>query len=129
MRTIIKTVFIGSAMLLVIAAGCSKKSTNSVSNDSTANTTATATVTTTSSGFSPATVTVNAGDTVTFVNNGTGTNWPASDPHPTHTGLPGFDALRGLKTGQSYSYTFTKIGTFGYHDHLNSSLTGTVVVQ
>jgi plastocyanin len=91
--------------------------------------TASVTVSITDTGFEPATVTVAPGTTVTFVNNGQAAHWPASNPHPTHTGLPGFDALKALATGESYSFTFTKVGTWGYHDHLNPRVGGTVVVQ
>jgi plastocyanin len=83
----------------------------------------------TSSGFIPSTLTIKVGDTVTFVNKDSKPHWPASDPHPTHTNYPGFDALRPLKTGESYSFTFTKQGAWGYHDHLNPSLRGTIIVE
>ncbi len=79
--------------------------------------------------FMPATLTVKAGTTVTFVNNGQALHWPASNPHPIHTGMPGFDSRKGLATGETYSFTFTKAGTFGMHDHLNTRLIGTIVVQ
>ncbi len=80
-------------------------------------------------GFTPSTVTIAAGTTVVFTNNGQALHWPASDPHPIHTDLSGFDARKGLTTGESYSFTFSKTGTFGMHDHLNSSMKGTIVVK
>lgn len=82
----------------------------------------------TDAGFSPASVTVNAGDTVVWANNGDRPAWPASDDHPTHTKLPGFDSLRGLAKGETYSYRFTRQGTWGYHDHLRPALAGSVTV-
>lgn len=87
------------------------------------------TVSITDTGFEPATLTVPAGTTVTFLNNGQAAHWPASNPHPIHTGLSGFDATKALATGETYSFTFTKTGTWGFHDHLNTSLTGSVVVK
>lgn len=90
---------------------------------------ASASISISDTGFSPATLTVPANTTVTFTNNGQGAHWPASAPHPTHTGLPGFDAKRGLATGETYSFTFTKKGTWAFHDHLNPQMTGSVVVQ
>jgi plastocyanin len=87
------------------------------------------TVSMTEQGFSPANLTVPAGATVTFINNGELPRHPASDPHPTHDILPGFDSLRGLRTGESYSYTFEQTGRWTYHDHLNTTLTGTIVVE
>lgn len=86
-------------------------------------------VSVTDTGFEPATLTVPSGTTVVFTNNGQAAHQPASDPHPAHTGLPGFDAKRGLATGETYSFTFTKTGTFGYHDHLRFQSKGTIVVQ
>ncbi|MEX1997748.1 MAG: cupredoxin domain-containing protein [Candidatus Andersenbacteria bacterium] len=83
----------------------------------------------TDTGFSPASVTVPANTTVTFVNNGQGAHWPASDLHPTHDILPGFDARQGLTTGETYSFTFTQQGSWQYHDHLHPQFTGTVIVQ
>lgn len=80
-------------------------------------------------GFSPATLTVPAGTTVIFVNDGQAAHWPASVVHPTHEVLPGFDSKRGIATGDRYSYTFSETGTWRFHDHLNPQLTGTVIVE
>ncbi len=83
----------------------------------------------TPTGFSPATITIKKGDYVQFTNTDTATHWPASDPHPTHTGYPGFDAEKALKNGENYRFQFNKVGTWGYHDHLHPNLHGTVIVQ
>ena len=70
------------------------------------------------------------GDVATYVPGGTGPDvWPAANPHPIHTSVPGFDAKRALKVGETYSFTFTKAQTVGYHNHLNPSQTGTIIVQ
>lgn len=87
------------------------------------------TITINDTGFSPSTIRVKAGTTVTFVNNGQALHWPASAPHPVHTDLRGFDAKKGLATGEEYSFTFTTGGTWGFHDHLNTTLKGSVVVE
>lgn len=79
-------------------------------------------------GFSPANITVKQGTVVTFVNKDSQAHWPASNPHPVHSDLPGFDALKGLTTGGVYSYTFTKLGTWGFHDHVNPVNHGSVTV-
>lgn len=90
-------------------------------------------------GFSPSTVTVNRGDTVKFVSSD-GEMWVASAEHPTHTeydgssrtehcaqgATPSFDQC---SKGSSYSFTFTKTGTFDYHNHVSSSDTGSVIVK
>jgi plastocyanin len=94
-----------------------------------AKTSAKVTVTYTDSGFLPSTVTINAGMTVIFQNNSSNPVWVASNPHPTHTDYPGFDALRPYQPGESYAFTFFNKGTWGYHNHRNPSEGGTVVVQ
>lgn len=66
----------------------------------------------------PANLTIRVGDTVTIINEDDELHWPGADPHPTHSSLPAFDALGGISQGQSYSYTFTKSGAYGYHEHL-----------
>ena len=81
------------------------------------------------SNFSPSTLTIKAGDTVVFKNKGNSDFWPASNPHPTHTDYPGFDALGPVAPGQFYQFQFNKVGTWGYHDHLNPSARGTIIVQ
>ncbi len=89
----------------------------------------TANVSLTDSGFSPASITIHAGDTVVFTNNSQGRMWVASDPHPTHTDYPGFDEKSAAVSGGSYSFTFTRVGSWGYHNHLNPATRGTVVVK
>ena len=79
--------------------------------------------------FSPKTVTINQNDWVFFKNKSTVAFWPASDPHPTHTNYPGFDALKSIAPGGEYKFQFTKVGTWGYHDHLDHGITGTVIVK
>ena len=83
----------------------------------------------TPSGFSPKTLTINMGDKVTWINKGSRSVWPASANHPTHTIYPEFDSLGTLNTGESYSFTFENVGTWGYHDHLSPSMRGTIVVN
>src|SRR3989344_2814975 len=79
-------------------------------------------------GFSPAAVTVKKGTTVTYTNTSTSGMWVASAVHPTHQLLPGFDQLTSSAKGTSYNYTFEKIGTWKYHNHVAPSFTGNVVV-
>lgn len=86
------------------------------------------TVTITASGFSPKTMTVKVGEAVTWKNESNNSVIVASDPHPTHTDLPGFESS-ALTSGGTYTFTFTKAGSFGYHNHNNPSTKGTVVAQ
>jgi plastocyanin len=90
------------------------------------------TVTYSAVGVSPATLTIRAGDAVRFRNTASVDVWPASDPHPSHGGCPGFDAQRRLRTGEEYTLTFPDVKTCTYHSHLdpsNSALRGTIIVR
>src|SRR3989344_5596916 len=77
------------------------------------------TISMTDTGFVPPQGTINSGTGVRFVNDGQTQPWPASAVHPTHEILPEFDSKQGVATGDDYSYTFTKTGTWNFHDHLN----------
>ena len=101
------------------------------------------TVEVTQAGFVPQTITISSGDKVTWINKYTVDSWPASALHPTHKMYPGsdinkcntlqknqiFDACQRLQQGESWSFTFNQKGMWKYHDHLNPSRTGTVVVE
>src|SRR3989338_1427496 len=100
----------------------------------------TAQVSLTATGFSPQTVTIKKGGTITFVNGGGGDMWVASAPHPAHTAYSGTSlqehcsdavdvSFDQCKIGDTYSFTFDKTGSFKYHNHTNSSQFGTVVVE
>lgn len=82
-------------------------------------------------GVSTPTVSVSVGTVVSFFNDDQVGHWVASDPHPEHTGLPGFDSQNAIRPGSSFEFTFARAGTFPYHDHidsLNAKFRGTVVV-
>ncbi len=80
------------------------------------------------SGFLPKEITVKVGTNVSFLNQSSRGMWVASAVHPTHQLLPGFDELTSVARGGLYEYTFVKIGTWKYHNHVNPSDTGSVVV-
>ncbi|OGE79994.1 MAG: hypothetical protein A2660_02770 [Candidatus Doudnabacteria bacterium RIFCSPHIGHO2_01_FULL_45_18] len=82
----------------------------------------------TASGFEPASITIANGTTVTFINNDSKNRWPASAPHPTHTDYPEFDPKKAIAADASWTFTFDKVGTWKYHDHLNSTKYGSVTV-
>ena len=89
--------------------------------------------------FSPPSVTIKKGGTVTWNNEGTSEMWVASAQHPNHTIYSGtsrvahcpdtsktaFDQCQG---GNNYTFKFDKIGTWNYHDHLNVAAFGSVTV-
>jgi plastocyanin len=78
-------------------------------------------------------VTINNGESVTFVNNDSRAHEMASDPHPAHTDCPPINALGTLQPGQSrLTNAMTTSRTCGFHDHLNDTnqnLRGTIVVR
>lgn len=100
-------------------------------------------VTYTDSGFAPSSVNIKVGQTATFKNESSQSMWVASGVHPTHklysgtalsdhcpdTSNTAFDECQGIPAGQSWSFTFEKSGTWGYHNHLHAADKGTVVVQ
>lgn len=79
--------------------------------------------------FVPANLTIQAGEKVTFINESDIDMWVASAVHPTHEMLPEFDQGFGTTKGTTYSFTFTKTGTWKFHDHLNPSARGGITVQ
>lgn len=82
----------------------------------------------TSVGFSPKSVTIKAGEPVTWMNNDSDDHTVNSDKHPTHILYP-FLNLGLIKPGEKKSVTISKTGTSTYHDHLNPSLAGSVTVE
>ena len=71
---------------------------------------------------------IKVGDTVVFENRDTRSRWPASGIHPIHLLCPGFDALRPMATGETYTHTFTEAEECSMHDHLIPSLKGKIMV-
>jgi plastocyanin len=82
---------------------------------------ATRNVTIRSHGFSPATVTITAGDTVTWHNHDKATHQVLSDRNRFVSPL--------LHDHASWSFTFKAAGTYHYRDELHPHLHGTVVVK
>lgn len=82
---------------------------------------ATVRVSITDTGFKPRTVTVTAGDTVTWRNDGKQNHQVVANS--------GAFASPVLRPNQSFSFRFTGQGRHAYRDALNPTLTGTVVVN
>jgi plastocyanin len=87
----------------------------------TTSSTATVTVQITKAAFTPSTVTINAGDSVTWHNADTKTHQVVANG--------GQFASPILAPGKSYTHTFVRGGTFRYHDALHTAYKGTVVVR
>jgi len=88
-----------------------------------------ATVRMTDSGYSPKVLKITQGQTVEFVNDSDTDYWPASDPHPIHTDYPGLDARKSIHPGQSWKFTFNRVGRYGYHNHLDPETHAEVVIS
>lgn len=83
--------------------------------------TATSTVQITKTGFIPATVTINSGDSVDWRNADTTNHQVVANG--------GQFASPILTPGKTYTHVFARGGTFRYHDALHASPKGTVIVR
>lgn len=106
----------------------STNSTQSPGQESSEGQTGGSTITYDGKTFSPAKLTVKVGTNITITNNSKNNLQFDSDPHPVHTDNPELN-VEVVQAGQSRVFTVTNVGTFGYHNHLDSSQTGTIVVQ
>ncbi len=86
-------------------------------------------ITYTDSGFSPNVLSVRNGGTVVFKNESNKPMLIASAPHPADNDYPELNSTKSLNKGESYSFTFTKSGSWGFHNNLYPSDTGMITVQ
>lgn len=84
-------------------------------------------VTLSTSGFTPETIMIKTGTKVVWTNKSGDQATVDSDFHPTHRSYPALNLGR-FNDGETLSLTFGKAGTYNYHDHLNPSWSGTVIV-
>lgn len=78
--------------------------------------------------FNPASVKIKVGDSVKFVNKGAFAIRVSSDPHPVHTSYPKLESGI-INPGGSYTFTATEKVTIKYHNHLNPSVRGEIIVE
>ena len=71
--------------------------------------------------FSPSTLTISVGDTITWTNQD-------SAPHSA-TGDNGEFDSGTLSNGQTFSFTFTTTGTYTYHCAIHNGMTATIIVE
>lgn len=91
---------------------------------------ASATIVVSNNSFQPMTMRVAKGQSVTWINQDSLAHRIVSGPHPTHEALPDLDSEEPLSTGDSYTYTFEKSGTFSYHDEAEPlKVVGTIIVE
>jgi len=86
------------------------------------------TITYSDSGYSPSTITVKTGDTIVIKNTSSHSMMFDSDPHPVHTINPELN-VDTVAPGESRTFVVDTKGTFGYHNHLNASQKGTIIVE
>ncbi len=79
--------------------------------------------------YTPKSLSVKSGDVVIFKNASTVPFWPASGSHPAHTAYPEFDPKKPVPAGGTFEFKFIRTGTWSFHDHLNPSTGGSVVVE
>ncbi len=79
--------------------------------------------------FSPTNIRIHVGDSVKFQND---SNMPIRIVSDRVSGVPelaGFDSVNDIPPKDSYTFTFTESGIFGYHNGKNPSDEGTVIVR
>jgi len=94
-------------------------------------------ITYTNSGFSPNPLKIRIGTTVTFKNNASKGMWVASAMHPTHKVYPTtggcigstFDTCGEINPGASWPFKFNIVGNWKYHNHVNPSHFGAIIVE
>jgi plastocyanin len=97
---------------------------NNSTNSNSSNQPATGTIDIKNMMFTPSQITVAKGGTVTWTNN----------DNTTHTVVDDLSNVGGphsgdIAPGSSYSFTFTKTGSFQYHCTIHPSMRGTIVVK
>lgn len=118
------TIVVGLALLAVSGCGSSGGGTTTTlaGGGSTGTTTASGNqVTIKNFAFSPASMTIKVGESVTWTNQDSPTHSIAADKGEFKSG--------DMTTGATYSFKFDKAGTYPYHCIIHPSMTGTIVVQ
>ena len=80
-------------------------------------------------GFDPANIQVPIDTTVRFLNQTEDQVRIASNPHPIHTDLSGFDSGKNIgEKDDFYEYIFGKKGVWKFHNHYRPDQKGSVIV-
>lgn len=82
----------------------------------------------TDKGFVPQTVTIKSGMAIRWKNESGETASVNSDDHPANRKFPELNLGRFAKN-ESLTHTFSKPGTYTYHNHLTPTQKGTIIVQ
>lgn len=127
-KVIIALVVVGAIVAAAILLTGKDSDKNTTDDTSNSNAVASVTITYADGAFSPAEATVRSGGTVKIVNKSDDKVEPSSDDHPVHTDNPEIN-FGEIPAGESKIVTVDAAGTWGYHNHLSSSETGTIVVE
>lgn len=87
------------------------------------------TVTLTDKGFSPTTLTIKKGQTVTFLNKSSEKMWVSANPFPSAADFPAFNEKSGTASGTSWDFTFDKTGVWFYHNHYHPAQGAKIIVN
>lgn len=107
----------GAAALLAVLTGCGSSS------DTSSGATASGSVTIQNFAFSPATISVKVGTTVTWTNQDSTAHTATSDP-----GTPASFDSGNITQGKSATFTFQQAGTYAYHCSIHTYMKATVTV-
>jgi len=112
LRPIIAAAALGAVTGLTLGAGVLLAAGNDVAN----------TVSIDNFTFTPPTLTVKAGTTVTWTNKD-------DIPHAIASATNAFTKSKALDTGDTYAFTFTTPGTYKYFCYLHPRMIGSIVVE
>ena len=82
--------------------------------------------------FSPECLQISPGTTVTWVNQSDKDIQIGTDPHPAHSGnkeVSNGEYVLTLDPGEEATVNVDKVGKSAYHNHLNSSAGGAIIVE
>jgi len=111
-------------IIACMAAGCSSSPSPSAGTTPPASTGGGNTISIKNFAFDPPALTVKTGTGVTWVNNDGTTHTIVSDE-----GSPAAFSSDTLPAGASFSFTFTRPGTYTYHCSIHPAMKGTITVQ
>lgn len=79
--------------------------------------------------FSPTNIRIHVGDSVKFQNDSQDYIRVTTDISNNIPDLAGFDSVSTVPPKSVFAFTFTEAGSFGYHNELNKSERGMVIVR
>jgi plastocyanin len=116
--------FVVPLTCVVGAAGCASSTSDTTATTTTADSTASGRVEIVDYDFSPTTITVKVGESVSWADRDTSDHWVVSSPSSPST----FDLGR-QSTGSTVNFTFGAPGSYPYFCKLHNYMKGTVVVS